>query len=208
MTIDRRPKWNRRSLSGHGFPMILQMNRHFPIAFAIFLYVLGSLQGQAIEVPDIDPGETIVIRADAARETRGDRDNTAASQTTGSQPDERALHFDGNFSLEAPDWFVTSDTAVLYGDVDDPIRLEVEGAPARVWTLDEQGNLEVDATAKVIKYFRHNDRLVLSGDAELVEQGNRLRSSSIDYDLAERRLVATGKGGVQIIAQPNRDPKN
>lgn len=168
----------------------------FAPSLAILLYVLVSLQGQAVEVPDIDPGETIVIRADAARETR-----------SGNDGEERALHFTGNFSLEAPDWFVTSNSAVLYGDVDDPIRLEVEGEPARVWTIDETGALEVDATAKVIEYFRHNDRLILTGEAELMEQGNRLRSSSIDYDLADRRLVATGEGGVQIIAQPNRDPK-
>jgi len=172
------------------------MTRLAAPSLAILLYVLVTLQGQAVELPDIDPGETIVIRADAASETRA-----------GSDGEDRALHFKGNFSLDAPDWFVQSDTAVLYGEVDDPIRLEVRGKPARVWTIDETGALEIDATAKVIKYFRHNDRLVLTGEAELMEQGNRLRSSSIDYDLAGRRLVATGEGGVQIIAQPNRDPK-
>lgn len=202
MALKQSPIREQDSLYGHAFPMILQMIRKPLFALAILLYVLLSLQGRAIEVPDIDPGETIVIRADSARETRADR-----AKPTGAETGERALHFNGNFSLDAPDWFVTSDTAVLYGDVDDPIRLEVQGAPARVWTLDERGELEVDATAKVIKYFRQNDRLVLSGDAVLVEQGNTLRSSSIDYDLNERRLVATGKGGVQIIAQPNRDPK-
>ena len=172
------------------------MTRAVLLALAILLYALVSLQGQALNAPDIKPGETIVIRADAARETRD-----------GDDGENRALHFTGNFSLDAPDWFVTSDSAVLYGNVDDPLRLEVEGTPARVWTLDKNGVLEVDATANMIKYFRQDDRLLLVGDAVMLEQGNRLSSSSIDYDLAERRLIATGEGGVKIIAQPNRPPK-
>ena len=71
--------------------------------------------------------------------------------------------------------------------------------------IDETGEIEVDAKADQVEYFRHNDRLKLSGNAVLEEQRNTLRSSSIDYDLTERRLVATGSGGVEIVTQPNRE---
>lgn len=150
----------------------------------------------AIEAPDLDPGETMVIRAEQAWETR-------AATTDGSRG-ARSLHFKGNFSLDAPDWFIRADNATLYGAVSDPERIKVTGGPARVWMVDENGVTEVDATANEIEYFRHNDRLKLSGDAVLEEERNTLRSSSIDYDLNERRLVATGKGGVEIVTQPSR----
>jgi len=144
----------------------------------------------------------MVIRADQAWETRDTLDDGSKGP--------RSLHFKGNFRLDAPDWFIRADTATLFGDVADPQSIAVEGtegSPARVWMVDEKGDLEVDAKANQIEYFRKNDRLKLSGNAVLEEQRNTLRSSSIDYDLNERRLVATGRSGVEIVTQPNRDPK-
>lgn len=171
-------------------------------AFCALATVGISVPTSALEAPDLDDGETMVIRADEAWETR-------ATQPDGSKGP-RALHFKGNFRLDAPDWFVRAETATLFGAVDNPERIKVtggaDGKPARVWMIDENGAKEVDATAREIEYFRHNDRLKLQGDALLEEQRNTLRSSSIDYDLNERRLVATGKGGVEIITMPNRDP--
>jgi len=157
---------------------------------------------RAIEAPDLDDGETMIIRAEQAWETR----ETLPDGNKGP----RSLHFKGNFRLDAPDWFIRADSAILFGDVADPQSIAVEGTqktPARVWMIDENGDLEVDATADQIEYFRHNDRLKLSGNAVLEEQRNKLRSSSIDYDLNERRLVATGKGGVEIVTQPSRAPR-
>ncbi len=154
----------------------------------------------AIEAPDLDDGETLVIRADQAWETR----DTLEDGSKGP----RSLHFKGNFRLDAPDWFIRADTATLFGDVADPKSIAVQGTqntPARVWMIDETGEIEVDAKADQVEYFRHNDRLKLSGNAVLEEQRNTLRSSSIDYDLTERRLVATGSGGVEIVTQPNRE---
>lgn len=174
------------------------------IVFAFVLILAASLllsveTGHAIEAPDLDADETMVIRADQAWETR--------EIPEGGGPEVRSLHFKGNFQLDAPDWFIRADTATLFGAVDDPKSIAVSGGPARVWMIDESGATEVDATAANIEYFRHNDRLKLRGDAVLEEQRNTLRSSSIDYDLNERRLVATGKGGVQIVTQPSRAPR-
>lgn len=162
---------------------------------------LATQSTLAIEAPDLDDGETLVIRADQAWETR----DTLEDGSKGP----RSLHFKGNFRLDAPDWFIRADSATLFGDVADPKSISVEGTqetPARVWMVDENGDLEVDAKANQVEYFRHNDRLKLTGNAVLEEQRNTLRSSSIDYDLKERRLVATGSGGVEIVTQPNGKP--
>ena len=180
---------------------LLTLCRQF-LALVLFIVTvaISTLAIRAIEAPDLDDGETMVIRADQAWETRETLDDGSKGP--------RSLHFKGNFRLDAPDWFIRADTATLFGDVADPQSIAVEGtnnAPARVWMIDENGDLEVDATANQIEYFRHNDRLKLTGNAVLEEPRNTLRSASIDYDLNERRLVATGNGGVEIVTQPNRE---
>jgi len=190
------------SLYANALPIIAPMRSKLPIVFAFILISVlsaGVTLVYAIEAPDLDAGETMVIRADQAWETR--------EVPEGGGPAVRSLHFKGNFQLDAPDWFIRADSATLFGAVDDPKSITVDGAPARVWMVDENGATEVDATASNIEYFRHNDRLKLKGDAVLEEQRNTLRSSSIDYDLREGRLVATGKGGVQIVTQPSRAPR-
>ena len=186
------------SLYGNALPIIAPMRTQlsFVLAFILLLVLLATASG-AIEAPDLESGETMIIRADQAWETREVPED--------GSPEVRSLHFKGNFQLDAPDWFIRADSATLYGAVDDPKSIAVSGTPARVWMIDENGATEVDATAGNIEYFRHNDRLKLQGDAVLEEQRNTLRSSSIDYDLSERRLVATGKGGVQIVTQPSRE---
>jgi lipopolysaccharide transport protein LptA len=158
---------------------------------SILLYTAVAAQSLALEAPDISAGDTIVIRAEKAWETRNNEG--------------RALHFEGRFRLLAPDWFVESADAVLYGDVDDPNRIEVAGTPARLWMVDANGATEIDATARNITYFRRSNRLLLEGDALLREGTNSMRSSSIDYDLKDARLLATGVGGVEIVATPKRN---
>ena len=174
------------------------IRRALPALATLYMSALHSVTASAIEAPGLDDGETMVIRAEQAWETR----ETLSDGSKGP----RSLHFKGNFRLDGPDWFIRADNATLLGDVDDPKSIKVTGNPARVWMLDETGAREVDAKATEIEYFRHNDRLKLKGNALLEEQRNTLRSSSIDYDLNERRLVATGKGGVEIVTLPNRDP--
>ena len=189
-----------RSSLGPTIRLNLRLAAAVAAAMAVVIGVnLTTAPTLAIEAPDLDDGETLVIRADQAWETR----DTLEDGSKGP----RSLHFKGNFRLDAPDWFIRADSATLFGDVADPKSIAVEGSqksPARVWMVDENGDVEVDAKADQVEYFRHNDRLKLSGNAVLEEQRNTLRSSSIDYDLNERRLVATGNGGVEIVTQPNR----
>lgn len=187
------------SLYAYALPIIAPMHTKLPILFTAFLTTMAlfATAAYAIEAPDLEAGETMVIKADQAWETRETPKDGSAMV--------RSLHFKGNFRLDAPDWFIRADAATLYGAVDDPKSIAVSGNPARVWMIDENGATEVDATAANIEYFRHNDRLKLNGNAVLEEQRNTLRSSSIDYDLNARRLVATGKGGVEIVTMPNRD---
>ena len=116
------------------------------------------------------------------------------------------VHFSGKFELRAPDWSLVGDTAVVYGKLDNPDRVVVEGKPARISFLrdDEEDagasdpQERVDGTAFVVEYFRANDKLKMRGAASLVRKDSRLVSELIEYDVDTDRYSASGEGGINI----------
>ena len=116
------------------------------------------------------------------------------------------VHFSGKFELRAPDWSLVGDTAVVYGKLDNPDRVVVEGKPARISFLrDDEADAgttdpqeRVDGTAFFVEYFRASDKLKMRGAASLVRKDSRLVSELIEYDVDTDRYSASGEGGINI----------
>jgi lipopolysaccharide transport protein LptA len=123
------------------------------------------------------------------------------------------VHFSGDFKLQAPDWTLAGDTAVVYGKLDDPDRVVVEGAPARISFLRQaeanDGGLEederVDGSATTVEYFRATDKLKMQGGASLTRKDSTLVSETIEYDVDADRYSASGEGGINIQYNPEDD---
>jgi lipopolysaccharide transport protein LptA len=123
------------------------------------------------------------------------------------------LHFSGKFELHAPDWSMAGDTAVVYGKLDNPDRVVVEGAPAKISFLrveDENAGStdigeQIDGTARTVEYFRATDKLVMRGAATLVRKDSKLTSEIIEYDVETDRYAASGEGGINILFNPDDD---
>ena len=123
------------------------------------------------------------------------------------------VHFSGNFELRAPDWTLQGETAVVYGKLDDPDRVVVEGNPARVSFLrqpdeDQSQPVEeerVDGSAALVEYFRSTDKLVMRGAATLTRKDSALDSESIEYDVETDRYSASGQGGINILLNLEED---
>jgi lipopolysaccharide export system protein LptA len=93
-------------------------------AIALALVQL-SCSAWAGELPALDDQDTVVVTADQAWESE----------------DGDSLSFAGNFNLNAPDFHVASDTAVIHGPLEDPNRIVAEGSPVRFWVADpDSGN--------------------------------------------------------------------
>jgi lipopolysaccharide transport protein LptA len=190
----------------HGPPGILQrlanrtlkwrMNTGFcipgigrSIGLVLLSFLLGHQPGYAGPL-DFSSEDTVTITAQRAWE--------------GEEVD--VIHFSGDFELHAPDWSMAGDTAVVYGNLDDPDRVIVEGAPARVSFLreTEDGPAEadseekVDGEASVVEYLRATDRLIMTGAAHLVRKDSTLASELIEYDVDTDRYSAGGEGGIKI----------
>jgi lipopolysaccharide transport protein LptA len=138
--------------------------------------------------PGFSKGDTVSIRADQAWEDE--------------QPD--IVHFTGNFLMKAADWSVSADSATLYGNLDDPETVLLEGSPAQVLLLrqTDDGNEEISGTAPQIEYQRKANVIKLSGGAVLRLDDNILRSEEIEYDIELDRYQAGGSEGVRIEVTP------
>lgn len=146
---------------------------------------------------DFSSDDTVTITAERAWEA--------------DEPD--VIHFSGKFELHAPDWSMSGDTAVVYGKLDDPDRVIVEGNPATVSFLRETQDASsgadseerVDGEASFVEYFRSTDKLIMRGSSRLVRQDSNLTSEIIEYDVETDRYSAGGEGGINIEYTPDDD---
>lgn len=158
------------------------------LAMALALLQLPS-PAWASELPALDDQDTVVVTADQAWESEeGD-----------------SLSFAGNFNLDAPDFHVASDTAVIHGPMEDPHRIVAEGSPVRFWVADPDSGDRTRGSGQRLEYDREADLVRLEGDAVLEDDRTVMRSSALEYNMATKRLVTSGSGGVEIVTNPNRD---
>lgn len=164
-----------------------------PIIFCLPVFIIGSQPGFA-EALDFSSDDTVTITAERAWEV----------------DEADVIHFSGQFEIRAPDWHVTADTAVVYGNLDEPSKLVMEGNPAKIRLLRDANDgagsprpqENVEGAASIIEYFRATDKLILRGAASLTRAGNVLNSEVIEYNVDADRYSASGAGGVNIQLNP------
>jgi lipopolysaccharide transport protein LptA len=156
--------------------------------WGLLLLPLMHLSASAERLPDFSPDETVFIRADKAWE----------------DPEPDIVHFSGDFELKAHDWHLYADRATLYGNLEDPETVLLEGSPARVWVTVTSGDKQaiVEGEASSIEYRRALNTVRMTGDAMLVKADNIMRSNEIEYDIEADRFSAGGDQGVQFSVTP------
>lgn len=87
-------------------------------------------------------------------------------------------------------------------------RITFNGSPA---TYQQQLNAAeemVFADAKTIVYHTQSERLELTGDARLTQEGNKLQGDRIDYDIVAGRVDAQSQdsGPIRMVVEPDRAP--
>ncbi|MDE0364902.1 MAG: hypothetical protein OXP09_04945 [Gammaproteobacteria bacterium] len=129
----------------------------------------------------------IVIRADRAWEGE----------------DGGVLYLQGSFEMSSAEWRVTADDAEVHGPVDDPERVVVTGAPARI-SFDNEGFTITGAGGRIVYRYRE-DVIELYDDAVLEGEDVSMASSAIVYDLRNGRLRSSGSDGVEVIVRRDGD---
>ncbi len=99
---------------------------------------------------------------------------------------------------------LTADTLRLYQQGGRLVRVLAEGTPARL-VKSPPGQPPLEAGARTIDYRLDRARVILSGEAVLVQGSDRFEGPRIEYDLDTQRVVAGGKPGegrVRVILSP------
>ena len=176
-------------------------------AACLLLTAFSSIPAGFADILDLSSDDTVTITAERAWEDdEGD-----------------ITHFTGSFELRAPDWYVSADSAVVYGKLDDPDKLIVEGRPAKIFILRDtaqstsssdsgsisgSGSLSdsepnIEGVASTIEYHRTSNTLTMRGAAILTREDNTLSSELIEYDIDEDNYSASGEGGISVQFSPD-----
>ena len=85
------------------------------------------------------------------------------------------------------------------------VRSDVQEADANAGTIVARGNVEIDypsreirATAAQAQLFRQEQRIVLSGNVLVVQNGNSIRAERVVYLIEQDRFIATPKSQQQV----------
>ena len=137
---------------------------------------------------------------------------TVTAEKAWEDDEPNVIHFSGKFELRGLDWLLSGDSAVVYGKLDNPDRVVVEGKPAKVAFLrnEEDSDISttedrVDGTALFVEYFRASDKLKMRGTATLVRKDSTLASEVIEYDVEKDRYSAGGEGGIHVQLSTDDD---
>ncbi|MCC6203247.1 MAG: hypothetical protein IT494_09615 [Gammaproteobacteria bacterium] len=174
------------------------------------LVMIGGLSGQINHLPMrplslLSPLLLVAMAATGAddRLRLADRDTVvihAAEAWEGEHAN--TFHIRGNIEISAPDWAVLADAATLEGSLDNPDRIVIEGAPARI-RIQLKNDDPIEGSSSRIEYDRARDRLNLAGDAQLLQGGQSISSADIEYLLDRRTYRTSGGKRVRTVVDPD-----
>ena len=104
----------------------------------------------------------------------------------------------------------TGDKATLFVKNGQLVRAELEGKPATFQELDEKNQL-VKGSARHASYLALEQKIILTGDAQLNRQGDKLAAQRISYNMKDEVVQAGGPdngGRVHVIIQPRNKTEN
>jgi lipopolysaccharide transport protein LptA len=168
-----------------GIDMIQRVKRRFRLILSSILCLSAQVLATAQEPIQLPRVDKVSIRSNQAWED--------------TEPS--VMHFSGDFNLTAADWFVSADSATLYGNLDDPETVVLQGAPAtfRVRAVHDQAEETVSGDARQITYLRRLQVVRLEREARLHWGDTVIRGAEIEYDLETDRFRASGPEGISLL---------
>jgi lipopolysaccharide export system protein LptA len=119
--------------------------------------------------------------------------------------------YSGNVQMDQGSMRITADTLTIYHIAEEADKIVAEGRPAKMQQQPELDKGPVHAHARVIEYFRDEERVHLQSNARVEQDGAVVTGDSIDYLIAEQLVKAdsdqTLEGNrVQVIIPPSPQP--
>ncbi len=121
--------------------------------------------------------------------------------------------YSGNVHMSQGSLRIDAEKLTIYHRAEDVDRIIAEGEPARLEEQPEPDKGLVYARARIITYYRSEDRVHLQQDAHIERDGAIVTGTSIDYFIAQQLVRAdsdrTGDGSrVQVVIPPQALPQD
>lgn len=171
-------------------------------ASAAALALLATAVAAQAPAPAPSPAEP--ESPSALRLTRGPVKITA--ERADLEERETAL-YRGNVKMTSAELELTGDRLELRQPAKGEFQARLTGRPARLRHLGAAGVPPIVASAARIDYDSRTAIIEMTGDAQLERGADQVSSERIRYDVAARRISASGNAGgqVQIVIQPPPD---
>jgi lipopolysaccharide export system protein LptA len=120
--------------------------------------------------------------------------------------------YSGHVQLVQGSMELEADKLTIFHTSEDAEEIIAEGHPAKMRQQPELGKGIVNAHAKVIRYFRAEERVLLQTDASIDQDGAVVAGNSIEYLIAKQLITAesdqTQEGNkVVVVIPPNVQQK-
>lgn len=191
------------------------------------MLMLGLLASQPVSLGAAEPGSETADQAktvirEAAAAVDGKALDTVAGavasiSTSSNEPiliraataweddSGEVLYLEGDFHMRTSEWEVSAERAEVHGPVEDPEKIIGYGKPASIRvTLGDDG--EGTGYSNRIVYLYRTKMLELHDDARMEMDNVTVRSAAIIYDVGRKRLVSSGKEGVEFVLQKDNTP--
>jgi lipopolysaccharide export system protein LptA len=114
----------------------------------------------------------------------------------------------GNVKVDQGTLELTGETMTVYTKGDQVEKVIMEGTPATYKQRPDNKDQDVRAKALRMEYYTNPEHILLLKDAEVEQEGDRLRSQRIEYDVARDKVNAgtdEPNERVRITIQPKPD---
>jgi len=113
----------------------------------------------------------------------------------------------GNVKISQGSMQLTGEHVTVYQPEGKLDKIIVNGAPAQFKQLSDKNNLEITATALKLLYYTISEKLILTGNAKLVQGQNSFSGHVIEYDTRNSTVTANTdddkKQRVNAVITPN-----
>jgi lipopolysaccharide export system protein LptA len=173
--------WRRARVSGAGLPALSLRDRTLRVLLLLCFTALPQA-GQAL---DSDQEQPIRITADEAL-----RDEKQGYTV-----------YRGNVRMTQGTLRIEADAITIYHRSEEADRIVAEGRPARLQQQPEPDKGLVYARARIIEYYKLEERVLLREQAFIEQDGSTVTGETIDYLIRQQRVRADAgdSGPVEVV---------
>ncbi len=147
-----------------------------------------------------------LLWANLAHALPGDKEQPIRIEADSALRDENKgiTQYEGNVKLDQGSLHIEADQLVIHHQADDARKIEAYGRPATMRQRPDVDKGVIIARGLTIEYFREEERVLLTDEASVEQDGSIARGDVIDYDIPNKLIQVGPKQGdnasrVQVI---------